>query len=40
MKETTRKMMADVAVFAVSQVAFYYAFKVRSRATDKATIFE
>ncbi|CAO1628247.1 unnamed protein product [Parajaminaea phylloscopi] len=27
MRETTRKMMTDVAVFAVSQVAFYYAFK-------------
>lgn len=28
MKEVTRKMVTDVAVFAVSQVAFYYAFKV------------
>lgn len=28
MKEATRKTMADVAVFALSQVAFYYAFKV------------
>ncbi|SPC65607.1 probable MSP1 - intra-mitochondrial sorting protein [Ustilago sp. UG-2017b] len=27
MKEATRKMMTDVAVFAMSQVAFYYAFK-------------
>ncbi|SPO20185.1 probable MSP1 - intra-mitochondrial sorting protein [Ustilago trichophora] len=27
MKEVTRKMMTDVAVFAMSQVAFYYAFK-------------
>ncbi|PWN52457.1 putative MSP1-intra-mitochondrial sorting protein [Violaceomyces palustris] len=27
MKEVTRKMVADVAVFALSQVAFFYAFK-------------
>ncbi|KAI3480963.1 hypothetical protein L1887_56916 [Cichorium endivia] len=27
MKEVTRKMMTDVALFAMSQVAFYYAFK-------------
>ena len=27
MREVTRKMVTDVAVFAISQVAFYYAFK-------------
>lgn len=28
MKEVTRKMLLDTAMFAASQVAFYYAFKV------------
>ena len=29
MRDVTRKMVTDVAVFALSQVAFFYAVKVR-----------